>query len=61
MIALLKEYLHSGDANEARRCLLELEVPHFHHELVYQVTLIIMFLPILPLAIHQVIYAEGKE
>lgn len=34
---LLKEFINSGDTTEARRCLLELEVPHFHHELVYQV------------------------
>ena len=37
MIELLKEFVNSGDMNEARRCLLELEVPHFHHELVFQV------------------------
>jgi programmed cell death protein 4 len=36
IIGLLKEYLCSGDENEAMRCLVELEVPHFHHELVYQ-------------------------
>lgn len=33
---LLKEYLSSGDAEEATRCLQELEVPHFHHEFVYE-------------------------
>lgn len=33
---LLKEYLSSGDITEATRCLKELDVPHFHHELVYQ-------------------------
>ncbi|ODM98620.1 Programmed cell death protein 4 [Orchesella cincta] len=33
---LLKEYLSSNDATEAGRCLRELEVPHFHHELVYE-------------------------
>lgn len=36
MHLLLQEYLSSGDAKEASRCLLELEVPHFHHELVYE-------------------------
>ncbi|KAL1461052.1 hypothetical protein WDU94_012984 [Cyamophila willieti] len=36
MHLLLQEYLSSGDAAEATRCLLELEVPHFHHELVYE-------------------------
>lgn len=36
IVALLKEYLASLDLNEAMRCLNELEVPHFHHELVYQ-------------------------
>ncbi|KAK7804930.1 hypothetical protein U0070_024468 [Myodes glareolus] len=33
---LLKEYLLSGDIAEAEHCLKELEVPHFHHELVYE-------------------------
>jgi len=36
IVELLKEYINSGDAVEAQRCLRELEVPHFHHELVYQ-------------------------
>lgn len=34
---LLKEFLSSNDATEAARCLSELEVPHYHHELVYEV------------------------
>ena len=34
---LLKEYLCSCDIAEASRCLADLEVPHFHHELVYEV------------------------
>lgn len=33
---LLEEYLSNGDVEEATRCLLELEVPHFHHEVVFQ-------------------------
>ncbi|GBP58239.1 hypothetical protein EVAR_40744_1 [Eumeta japonica] len=33
---LLKEYLTSGDLTEAIRCVRQLEVPHFHHELVYE-------------------------
>lgn len=37
MNLLLQEYLSSGDIPEATRCLVELEVPHFHHELVYEV------------------------
>ncbi|XP_049857865.1 programmed cell death protein 4 [Schistocerca gregaria] len=36
MTLLLQEYLSSEDLQEATRCLLELEVPHFHHELVYE-------------------------
>ena len=36
MVLLLKEYLSSGDMKEATRCLQELDVPHFHHELVYE-------------------------
>lgn len=34
MVMLLEEYLSSSDIAEATRCLQELEVPHFHHELV---------------------------
>lgn len=37
MNLLLKEFLISGDVAEAERCLRDLEVPHFHHELVYEV------------------------
>ncbi len=37
MNLLLKEYLSSGDISEATRCLKELDVPHFHHELIYEV------------------------
>ncbi|XP_071514533.1 programmed cell death protein 4 [Panulirus ornatus] len=36
MALLLEEYLSSSDIAEAARCLQELEVPHFHHELVYE-------------------------
>lgn len=36
MNLLLHEYLSSDDLKEAQRCLVELEVPHFHHELVYE-------------------------
>jgi len=36
IVLLLKEYLCSCDIGEASRCLAELEVPHFHHELVYE-------------------------
>ncbi|KAL1122659.1 hypothetical protein AAG570_002986 [Ranatra chinensis] len=36
MNLLLQEYLSSSDLKEATRCLQELEVPHFHHELVYE-------------------------
>lgn len=37
MSLLLREYLLSGEVSEAERCLRQLEVPHFHHELVYEV------------------------
>ena len=37
MNLLLKEYLISGEVSEAEQCLRVLEVPHFHHELVYEV------------------------
>lgn len=36
MTLLLQEYLSSGDIAEASRCVRTLEVPHFHHELVYE-------------------------
>jgi programmed cell death protein 4 len=36
IVDLLKEYVNSGDNKEAMKCLQELDVPHFHHELVYQ-------------------------
>uniref|UniRef100_A0A8D0GAG6 Programmed cell death protein 4 n=1 Tax=Sphenodon punctatus TaxID=8508 RepID=A0A8D0GAG6_SPHPU len=39
---LLKEYLLSGDVSEAERCLKELEVPHFHHELVYEAVVLVL-------------------
>jgi programmed cell death protein 4 len=39
MQLLLKEYIVSGELEEAVRCLQELEVPHFHHELVYEAIL----------------------
>ncbi|XP_022341530.1 programmed cell death protein 4-like [Crassostrea virginica] len=42
MVLLLKEYLSSGDIAEATRCLQELEVPHFHHELVYEATVMVL-------------------
>lgn len=38
MELLLKEYNLSRDIAEAQRCIIHLEVPHFHHELVYEVT-----------------------
>lgn len=37
MNLLLEEYLSSNDIPEATRCVVALEVPHFHHELVYEV------------------------
>ncbi|XP_028651672.1 programmed cell death protein 4b [Erpetoichthys calabaricus] len=39
---LLKEYLLSGEVSEAERCLRELEVPHFHHEFVYEAVLMVL-------------------
>ncbi|XP_028412891.1 programmed cell death protein 4-like [Dendronephthya gigantea] len=42
MVLLLKEYLSSEDIEEASRCLEELEVPHFHHELIYEAMVILL-------------------
>ncbi|GIY34536.1 hypothetical protein CDAR_554391 [Caerostris darwini] len=42
MHLLLKEYLCSGDSAEACRCIQDLEVPHFHHELVYEALIMVI-------------------
>jgi len=42
IVLLLKEYLCSQDVEEASRCLKELEVPHFHHELVYEAVFMVL-------------------
>jgi len=42
IVQLLKEYLDCEDAEEASRCLQELEVPHFHHELVYEALIMVL-------------------
>ncbi|RVE75637.1 hypothetical protein OJAV_G00000740 [Oryzias javanicus] len=39
---LLKEYILSGDLKEAERCLRDLEVPHFHHEFVYEAIVMVL-------------------
>uniref|UniRef100_A0A0K2T795 Programmed cell death protein 4 n=2 Tax=Lepeophtheirus salmonis TaxID=72036 RepID=A0A0K2T795_LEPSM len=42
IIMLLKEYISSEDIHEATQCLQDLEVPHFHHELVYEATVMVI-------------------
>ncbi|XP_057186838.1 programmed cell death protein 4a isoform X1 [Triplophysa rosa] len=42
MNLLLKEYLVSGELSEAEHCLRDLEVPHFHHELVYEAVIMVL-------------------
>lgn len=42
IILLLREFLSSNDAAEAERCIRELDVPHFHHEIVYEAA-VLMF------------------
>ncbi|KAM6940774.1 programmed cell death protein 4b [Xenentodon cancila] len=42
MNLLLKEYILSGDIKEAERCLRDLEVPHFHHEFVYEAIVMVL-------------------
>ncbi|XP_067899279.1 programmed cell death protein 4-like isoform X2 [Heterodontus francisci] len=42
MNLLLKEYLLSTDTTEAGLCLQNLEVPHFHHELVYEAVVMVL-------------------
>lgn len=36
MTLLLREFIDSRDVAEAQRCVRALEVPHYHHELVYE-------------------------
>lgn len=42
IILLLREYLCSRDTKEAGRCVQELDVPHFHHEIVYEAILLVL-------------------
>lgn len=42
MNLLLKEFILSGDLIEAERCLRDLEVPHFHHEFVYEAIIMVL-------------------
>ncbi|XP_063781802.1 programmed cell death protein 4-like isoform X2 [Pseudophryne corroboree] len=42
MNLLLQEFLLSGQVSEAERCLRDLEVPHFHHELVYEAVVLVL-------------------
>ncbi|XP_073305221.1 MA3 DOMAIN-CONTAINING TRANSLATION REGULATORY FACTOR 2 [Primulina huaijiensis] len=39
---LLKEYVASGDIKEALRCIKDLNVPHFNHEVVKRVLIMVM-------------------
>jgi len=36
IILMIKEFLSSKDMAEAERCVMDLDVPHFHHEIVYE-------------------------
>lgn len=36
IVLMIKEYLSSSDMKEAERCIKDLDVPHFHHEIVYE-------------------------
>lgn len=42
IVLFLKEYLSSEDIEEAIHCLQELEVPHFHHEVVYELIYMVL-------------------
>lgn len=39
---LLKEYLSSSDSEEAIRCITDLDVPHFNHEVVYEAVIMVI-------------------
>lgn len=36
IVLMIKEYLSSKDLSEAERCVMDLDVPHFHHEITYE-------------------------
>lgn len=40
VVLMIKEYLSSNDFKEAERCIQDLDVPHFHHEIVYEALVI---------------------
>jgi programmed cell death protein 4 len=40
IVLMIKEYLSSNDLKEAERCVVDLDVPHFHHEIVYEALVI---------------------
>lgn len=42
MNLLLQEFMLSGQVEEAERCLRDLEVPHFHHEVVYEAVVMVL-------------------
>lgn len=42
IVLCIKEYLSSGDLKEAEKCLHELGVPHFHHEVVYEAVMLVL-------------------
>lgn len=39
---ILKEFLSTSDSGEVARCVRDLDVPHYHHEIVYEALLIAM-------------------
>jgi len=39
---LIQEYHDSGDMDEAIRCLKDLNVPHFHHEFIFEVFFLLL-------------------
>ena len=43
MNMILEEYIASSDLQEACRCISDLDVPHFHHEIVYEVNIAITY------------------
>lgn len=36
IVLMIKEYLSSKDMSEAERCVMDLDVPHFHHEITFE-------------------------
>ncbi|CAA6664181.1 unnamed protein product [Spirodela intermedia] len=58
---LLREYLENGDTVEACRCIRELGVPFFHHEVVKKALILALEIPTSELLILKLLKESGEE